>query len=119
VSDSDRESSARRVTPPAYLAIRPARLGGSGSSIYVMMPGGCRLAVDTYLPPEAPERLTIGANKPAGRRAVQAAAATTLSRRSQTPSSARAISRASRRVSGTSSGRACRIICVTAIASSA
>ena len=55
MSDSDRDSTAWRQTPSAYLATRPARAPvGRPKSLYVAMPDGCRLAVDVYLPPDAP-----------------------------------------------------------------
>ncbi len=58
MSDSDRDSSAWRVTPSAYLATRPARgLVARPRSIYVTVPDGCRLAVDIYLPSDATERV--------------------------------------------------------------
>jgi predicted acyl esterase len=57
VSDSDRGSPAWRQTPSAYLSTRPAQGPiGRPRSLYVGMADGCRLAVDLYLPPEAPER---------------------------------------------------------------
>jgi X-Pro dipeptidyl-peptidase (S15 family) len=58
MSDSDRDSAAWRQTPSAYLATRPARGPiGRPKSQYVAMPGGCRLAVDVYLPPDVPSRV--------------------------------------------------------------
>jgi uncharacterized protein len=53
MSDTDRDSTAWRRTPSAYLSTRPARGPvGRPRSLYVGMPDGCRLAVDVYLPPE-------------------------------------------------------------------
>jgi uncharacterized protein len=58
LSDSDRGSTAWRVTPSAYLATRPAQgLVPRPRSLYVAMHDGCRLAADIYLPPQAPERV--------------------------------------------------------------
>jgi predicted acyl esterase len=58
MSDSDRDSPARRLTPSAYLTSRPARNPVSRPrSLYLSMPDGCRLAVDVYLPPESPDRV--------------------------------------------------------------
>jgi putative CocE/NonD family hydrolase len=55
VSDSDRGSSAWRVTPSAYLATRPAHgIPAQPQSVYVEMRDGCRLAADVYLPTDAP-----------------------------------------------------------------
>jgi putative CocE/NonD family hydrolase len=55
VSDGDRNSTAWRVTPSSYLETRPARgLIAQPRSTYVTMRDGCRLAVDVYLPPDAP-----------------------------------------------------------------
>ncbi|HEY5302382.1 MAG TPA: CocE/NonD family hydrolase [Acetobacteraceae bacterium] len=58
MSDGDRNSGAWRITPSAYLDTRPA-LGRAGTprSNYVTMRDGCRLAVDVYLPPDAPARV--------------------------------------------------------------
>lgn len=51
MADTDSRGGAWRVTPSAYLAQRPAEFTvGKPTSIYVTMPDGCRLAVDTYLP---------------------------------------------------------------------
>jgi hypothetical protein len=45
MSDSDRDSPARRLTPSAYLTSRPARNPVSRPrSLYLSMPDGCRLA---------------------------------------------------------------------------
>jgi uncharacterized protein len=58
MSDSDRDSSARRRTPSAYLATRPAHDPvGRPRSLYVETADGCRLAIDIYLPPQAPGRV--------------------------------------------------------------
>jgi uncharacterized protein len=58
LSDSDRDSNAWRVTPSAYLAMRPAHgLVPRPGSLYVAMRDGCRLALDLYLPPDAPARV--------------------------------------------------------------
>ncbi|HET6183660.1 MAG TPA: CocE/NonD family hydrolase [Acetobacteraceae bacterium] len=58
MSDSDRDSSAWRTPPSAYLATRPpAGPAGTPRSHYVTMRDGCRLAVDVYLPPGARGRV--------------------------------------------------------------
>jgi hypothetical protein len=62
MSDSDRDSGTWRQKPSSYLSTRPAR--GAvvrPRSLYVGMTDGCRLAVDVYPPPEAPE---AGADNP-------------------------------------------------------
>ncbi|HEY5300767.1 MAG TPA: CocE/NonD family hydrolase [Acetobacteraceae bacterium] len=58
MSDGDRNRGAWRITPSVYLDTRPA-LGrvGTPRSSYVAMHDGCRLAVDVYLPPDAPARV--------------------------------------------------------------
>jgi putative CocE/NonD family hydrolase len=58
VSDSDRDSTAWRVTPSSYLATRPARgIVARPRSLYIAMRDGCRLALDIYLPADAPPRM--------------------------------------------------------------
>lgn len=55
MSDSDRDSTAWRRPPSAYLAARPAQgLVPPPQSLYVAMPDGCRLALDIYRPSNAP-----------------------------------------------------------------
>jgi putative CocE/NonD family hydrolase len=57
VSDTDRESSAWRVAPSAYLGTRPAHgIPARPRSIYVTMRDDCRLAVDVYLTTDAPDQ---------------------------------------------------------------
>ncbi len=58
MSDGDRNSAAWRITPSAYLDTRPA-VGRVGRRVQIMstMRDGCRLAVDVYLPPDAPARV--------------------------------------------------------------
>ncbi|HXO02439.1 MAG TPA: CocE/NonD family hydrolase [Stellaceae bacterium] len=57
MSDADRESSAWRLTPSAYLDTRPTRgIAARPRSLYVTMPDGCRLAADVYLPSGAPQQ---------------------------------------------------------------
>ena len=58
MSDADRDSTAWRRTPSAYLDTRPAQgAAARPHSLYVAMPDGCRLAVDVYLPPHTPSRV--------------------------------------------------------------
>ena len=58
MSDADRDSPAWRRTPSAYLDTRLAQgVLARPHSLYVAMPDGCRLAVDFYLPPDAPSRV--------------------------------------------------------------
>ena len=58
MSDTDRDSTAWRQTPSAYLATRAATGPvGRPTSLYVAMPDDCRLAADVYLPPDAPGRV--------------------------------------------------------------
>ncbi|HJU16378.1 MAG TPA: CocE/NonD family hydrolase [Stellaceae bacterium] len=58
MSDSDRDSAAWRRTPSAYLATRPAQGPvARPRSFHVEMADGCLLAVDLYLPPDAPGRV--------------------------------------------------------------
>ena len=55
MSDSDRDSTS--VAADAVGVSRDPAGKGTGrpaTSMYVAMPDGCRLAVDVYLPPDAP-----------------------------------------------------------------
>ncbi|MBV9858949.1 MAG: CocE/NonD family hydrolase [Alphaproteobacteria bacterium] len=58
MSDADRDSTAWRTTPSAYLPTRPAEDGPAApQSLYLAMRDGCRLAVDVYLPRTGPEKV--------------------------------------------------------------
>lgn len=58
MSDGDRDSTAWRITPSAYLGTRPARGAAPVPfSVHVAMRDGCRLAVDAYLPSGGPARV--------------------------------------------------------------
>jgi putative CocE/NonD family hydrolase len=80
MSDADEGSTAWRVTPTQYLRSRPAEYAvGAPASRYLTMDDGCRLAIDVYLPQDAPalvptmliltpyyRRFALAADAPAG-----------------------------------------------------
>jgi putative CocE/NonD family hydrolase len=56
--DDDAGSDAWTVTPSAYLKTRPGEYAiGAPRSRYLAMRDGCRLALDVYLPADAPARV--------------------------------------------------------------